>query len=132
MRDGYTGPRTPDEIGVQTLRGGDMGGEHTVFYFGEGERLEITHALLTAEFSQEAQFEQPAGLPHNPRDVTQWQMSSLEVDLVRKRASYRAVAVVPSCRANAIVIVALSPSWARTWCIGAPTFSNHLEIKRCE
>ena len=43
VRDGYTGPRTPDEIGVQTLRGGDVVGEHTVFYFGEGERLEITH-----------------------------------------------------------------------------------------
>ena len=43
VRDGQIGPRHADEIGIQTLRGGDVVGEHTVFYFGEGERLEITH-----------------------------------------------------------------------------------------
>ena len=43
VRDGHTGPRQDQEIGVQTLRGGDVVGEHTVFYFGEGERIEITH-----------------------------------------------------------------------------------------
>lgn len=31
------------EIGVQSVRGGDVVGEHTVFYLGKGERLEITH-----------------------------------------------------------------------------------------
>lgn len=36
-------PRTSKEIGVQALRGGDVAGEHTVFFLGEGERLEITH-----------------------------------------------------------------------------------------
>jgi 4-hydroxy-tetrahydrodipicolinate reductase len=42
-REGFTGERRPDEIGFQVLRGGDTVGEHTVFFCGEGERLEITH-----------------------------------------------------------------------------------------
>lgn len=42
-RYGQIGARKPDEIGMQTLRGGDVVGEHTVFYFGAGERLELTH-----------------------------------------------------------------------------------------
>ena len=35
--------RVKDEIGAQAIRGGDVAGEHTVFFFGEGERIEITH-----------------------------------------------------------------------------------------
>lgn len=35
--------RVPGEIGLQALRGGDVPGEHTVFFFGDGERLELTH-----------------------------------------------------------------------------------------
>ncbi len=42
-RVGETGARTDSEIGVQTLRGGDVVGEHTVFLVGHGERLELTH-----------------------------------------------------------------------------------------
>lgn len=42
-REGICGPRTEKEIGMQTLRGGDVVGEHTVFYYGEGERIEISH-----------------------------------------------------------------------------------------
>jgi 4-hydroxy-tetrahydrodipicolinate reductase len=42
-RHGDIGPRTPSEIGVQTVRGGDVVGEHTVFFLGAGERLELTH-----------------------------------------------------------------------------------------
>lgn len=42
-RHGQIGARPRDEIGVQTLRGGDVVGEHTVFFFGEGERIELTH-----------------------------------------------------------------------------------------
>ncbi len=36
-------PRGDAEIGVIAARGGDVVGEHTVFFFGEGERLELTH-----------------------------------------------------------------------------------------
>lgn len=42
-RDGKPGPRSPDEIGVLATRGGDVIGDHTVFLFGDGERLELTH-----------------------------------------------------------------------------------------
>ena len=42
-RHGDIGPRPAGEIGIQTLRGGDVVGDHTVFFFGPEERIEITH-----------------------------------------------------------------------------------------
>lgn len=42
-RKGLVGERTPDEIGVHAVRGGDIVGDHTVLFAGEGERLEIIH-----------------------------------------------------------------------------------------
>lgn len=42
-RHGIIGARSPEEIGIQTLRGGDVVGDHTVFFFGPGERIEVTH-----------------------------------------------------------------------------------------
>jgi 4-hydroxy-tetrahydrodipicolinate reductase len=42
-RHGDIGPRTTAEIGIQTLRGGDVFGDHTVFFLGQGDRIEITH-----------------------------------------------------------------------------------------
>jgi 4-hydroxy-tetrahydrodipicolinate reductase len=48
-RHGMIGERTPRQIGVQTLRGGDVVGEHTVFFAGQGERLELTHRATSRE-----------------------------------------------------------------------------------
>ena len=48
-RVGQIGERPRREIGVQTLRGGDVVGEHTVFFFGDGERLELTHRATSRE-----------------------------------------------------------------------------------
>lgn len=42
-REGIIGERPDSEIGVQTIRGGDIVGEHTVFFAGIGERIELTH-----------------------------------------------------------------------------------------
>ncbi len=42
-REGILGERPGEEIGVMALRGGDLAGEHTVFFLGTGERLEIAH-----------------------------------------------------------------------------------------
>ena len=42
-RQGITGERTPTEVGVHALRGGDVVGDHTVMYAALGERLELTH-----------------------------------------------------------------------------------------
>jgi 4-hydroxy-tetrahydrodipicolinate reductase len=46
-RSGETGPRPPNAIGIQTLRGGDNPGEHTIYFIGRGERLELTHRAAT-------------------------------------------------------------------------------------
>jgi 4-hydroxy-tetrahydrodipicolinate reductase len=74
-REGIVGERKPGEIGVLALRGGDIVGEHTVFFAGLGERVEITHragsrdnfargALLAAKWL----FRQPPGV-YDMKDV---------------------------------------------------------------
>jgi 4-hydroxy-tetrahydrodipicolinate reductase len=42
-RQGHTGERQAGTIGFATIRGGDIFGDHTVLFAGEGERVEITH-----------------------------------------------------------------------------------------
>lgn len=42
-RQGRTGPRERGAIGFESIRGGDIVGEHTVMFASQGERLEITH-----------------------------------------------------------------------------------------
>jgi 4-hydroxy-tetrahydrodipicolinate reductase len=42
-REGHTGERDPKTIGFETIRAGDIVGEHTVMFAGLGERVEITH-----------------------------------------------------------------------------------------
>lgn len=44
-RHGIIGERKKGEIGVQTIRGGDVVGEHTVMFLGMGERVEISHRV---------------------------------------------------------------------------------------
>ncbi len=61
-RDGMVGKRPQREIGMHALRGGDVAGEHTVAFIGQGERIELTHrahnrdnfargALIAAQFA---------------------------------------------------------------------------------
>lgn len=42
-REGNTGERSRQTIGFATVRGGDVVGDHTVMFLGEGERVEVTH-----------------------------------------------------------------------------------------
>jgi 4-hydroxy-tetrahydrodipicolinate reductase len=42
-REGNTNKRHKDEIGFSTIRGGDIVGDHTVLFAGDGERIELTH-----------------------------------------------------------------------------------------
>jgi len=42
-RHGHTGERKPGTIGFSVARGGDVVGDHTVYFAGPGERIEITH-----------------------------------------------------------------------------------------
>ncbi len=65
-REGQVGARPRAEIGMHALRGGDVVGEHTVSFIGQGERVELTHkahnrdnfargSLIAARFTLDAQ-----------------------------------------------------------------------------
>jgi 4-hydroxy-tetrahydrodipicolinate reductase len=48
-REGLVGERTREEIGIHSLRGGDVVGDHTVIFAANGERLELTHKASNRE-----------------------------------------------------------------------------------
>jgi len=48
-RQGMCGERSKEEIGMQTVRGGDIVGEHTVYFIGMGERIEISHRAMSRD-----------------------------------------------------------------------------------
>ena len=48
-RRGIVGERTPGEIGIHALRGGDVVGDHTVIFAANGERVELTHKASSRE-----------------------------------------------------------------------------------
>ncbi|HPV41986.1 MAG TPA: 4-hydroxy-tetrahydrodipicolinate reductase [Spirochaetota bacterium] len=48
-RDGIVGERSKNEIGILAMRGGDIVGEHTVFFTTFGERIELTHRATSRE-----------------------------------------------------------------------------------
>jgi 4-hydroxy-tetrahydrodipicolinate reductase len=74
-RSGLVGERTGAEIGIHSIRGGDVVGDHMIIFAGAGERLELTHkassrdtfangALRAAQWA----VKQPPGL-YDMRDV---------------------------------------------------------------
>jgi 4-hydroxy-tetrahydrodipicolinate reductase len=74
-RHGHTGAREKGSIGFSVMRGGDVVGDHTVFFAGEGERIEITHRSSSrATYAQGSLkavrflMQKPAGL-YNMQDV---------------------------------------------------------------
>jgi 4-hydroxy-tetrahydrodipicolinate reductase len=74
-RKGITGERTKEEIGIQTLRAGDITGDHMIMFGGIGERLELIHRAHNRDnFARGAVraakwvVEQPVGL-YNMQDV---------------------------------------------------------------
>lgn len=48
-RKGIVGPRNSHEIGVHSIRGGDVVGDHTVIFAGVGERVELSHKASSRE-----------------------------------------------------------------------------------
>jgi len=48
-RQGEIGARPKGQIGMSALRGGDVVGDHTVYYLGDGERIELTHRASSRE-----------------------------------------------------------------------------------
>jgi len=74
-REGLCGERTKEEIGMQTVRGGDIVGEHTVYFIGMGERIELTHRAMSRDMFARGAVraaiwlaEKPAGL-YDMQDV---------------------------------------------------------------
>ncbi len=54
-REGIIGERPKKEMGIQTIRGGDVVGVHTMYFMGAGERIEVTHQAHSREtFAQGA------------------------------------------------------------------------------
>ena len=48
-REGMVGARPENEIGVHAVRGGDIVGDHTVMFCGDGERIEVIHRASTRQ-----------------------------------------------------------------------------------
>lgn len=48
-REGMVGERPTEQIGVLALRGGDVVGDHTVHFYGTGERVELSHRAQSRE-----------------------------------------------------------------------------------
>lgn len=48
-RHGMVGERTPSEIGMHAIRGGDVVGDHTVIFASQGERVELAHKASSRE-----------------------------------------------------------------------------------
>lgn len=48
-REGMIGPRPNEQIGMHSIRAGDVVGEHTVIFASAGERLELTHKASSRE-----------------------------------------------------------------------------------
>jgi 4-hydroxy-tetrahydrodipicolinate reductase len=48
-RHGLVGERKKDEIGVHAIRGGDVVGDHTVLFLGNGERIELVHRVTSRD-----------------------------------------------------------------------------------
>ncbi|MGH1398126.1 MAG: 4-hydroxy-tetrahydrodipicolinate reductase [Alphaproteobacteria bacterium] len=74
-RDGITGEREQGTIGYSVARGGDVVGEHTAYFYSQGERIELTHfatnrALFARGALRAAKWTagKPAGL-YSMRDV---------------------------------------------------------------
>lgn len=76
-RAGETGERPLDQIGLHALRGGEVVGEHTVFFLGDHDRIELTHRAADRRIFASGAFRaarwattQPQGL-YSMSDVLQ-------------------------------------------------------------
>ena len=75
-REGLVGARSKDEIGVHSMRGGDVVGDHTVVYANVGERVELTHKASSRDTFANGAIRsakwlagQPAGRVYDMQDV---------------------------------------------------------------
>lgn len=68
-RHGRIGARRKGEIGIQTLRGGDVVGDHTVMFLGDGERVELTHKATARENFSAGALRAAKWIPGKPPGV---------------------------------------------------------------
>ena len=74
-RHGMLGIRPQDELGISSVRGGDVVGDHTVHLLGIGERLELTHRASSREVRARGALLAARCLPTMPPGV--WQLADL-------------------------------------------------------
>ena len=65
-RHGITGERKIREIGIQTIRAGDIVGDHTILFGGPGERIEITHRAHTRDTFARGALRAAEWVAHKP------------------------------------------------------------------
>lgn len=65
-RDGDVGARAPGSIGIASLRGGDSAGEHSAFFAGTRERLELTHRVESRDLQAEVAVDAALWLSGRP------------------------------------------------------------------
>ncbi len=68
-RLGTPGARTTGELGFHAVRGGDVIGEHTVYFFGEGERIELTHRASNRDLFARGALRAAAWLADRPNGL---------------------------------------------------------------
>ena len=78
-RQGHTGARDRRSIGFQTIRGGDIVGEHTVLFAGDGERLEISHRSSSRMTFAKGAVRAAAWLHGQKKPATAGQKRSLSI-----------------------------------------------------
>ena len=68
-REGNTGKRTKEEIGLHALRGGTVAGTHAVHFFGPDEELEFTHRASSRQIFVSGALHMARLLPGKPNQV---------------------------------------------------------------
>jgi 4-hydroxy-tetrahydrodipicolinate reductase len=68
-RQGQTGERPEQEIGMHAIRAGDIVGEHNVLFGGEGERIEITHTATSREAFALGAFQAACWIVNQPAGI---------------------------------------------------------------
>ena len=68
-REGNTGQRRKEEIGIHALRGGTVAGTHTVHFFGPDEELEFTHRAASRQIFVNGALHMARLLPGKPNGV---------------------------------------------------------------
>jgi 4-hydroxy-tetrahydrodipicolinate reductase len=76
-REGRPGARSPREIGVLAVRGGDVIGDHTAFLLGDGERLELTHRASSRDLFARGALRAGRWLVSEPRPPGRYRLSDV-------------------------------------------------------